>query len=268
MLLIVPTLDHAVDEAARAAVEIVEVVEGGIALLQALQRHRPPRGPAARLQRLLQRPDFVGVGVDEPDEPLGSDGRGLRDRLGGRKHRLEALERALPRRLHRNEGEEAEGDLVFRSSQPCSMRSGIGGGALERLGQHGCGERHRRLDAAEQRDEDLVGKSPKGQPLIVRDAQLGLAATEVHQRRVIRRRDAGRDPAAGLGRQDGRLESGTAGREPVDPDVGGGEVPLEDRWRRGCGVTVLVAVTYRRLKLFLVVDEHDEALPAQAGLLD
>ena len=93
-----------------------------------------------------------------------------------------------------------------------------------------------------------------GQPLIVRSAQRRHAAAEVHQRWVTRRLDAGRNPAVGLGGQDGRLESGTAGGKPVDPDIDGGEVPLEDRWKRGCGVTVPVAVIYRLLKLFLVVD--------------
>ena len=161
LFLIVPSLDGAVDEAARSAVEVVEIVEGKVGLSQALQRHRPPRSPTARLQRLLQRPDFVRVRVDQPDQPLGPDGRGLRDRLRGRKHRLQALEGALPGRLDRDEGEKGEGDLVLGSSEPCPIWNGIGAGALERLRQHRGGERHRRLDTAKQRDEDLVGMTPK-----------------------------------------------------------------------------------------------------------
>ncbi len=425
LFLIVPSLDGAVDEAARSAVEIVEIVEGGVALSQALQRHRPPRSPAARLQRLLQRPDFIRVRVDQPDQPLGPDGRGLRDRLRGRKHRLQAFEGALPGRLDRDDGEKAEGDLVLGSSEPCPIRSGIVAGALERLRQHRGGERHRRLNTAKQRDEDLVGMTPKqlriderggdsqearadgrgkrrhadqrqaglqrrarrrllvagelekaaqreepnmalfhlglgldlgmegrvvggeqrrhvqeadktgqtafalarafpvqlqrlgeqgdrrfrlapeqgarspegqrqigrgplgsvrerfaeaveparqklevGQPLIVHGAQLRLAAAEIHQRRVTGRLDAGRNPAVGLGREHRRLKRGATGSEPVNSDIDGREVPLEDRWKRVRRVMVSVAVMDRALKLVLVVDEYGEALPAQAGVLD
>jgi hypothetical protein len=123
------------DEADGAAVEIVEVVPGGIALAQPLQRHRPPRRPTAGLQRLLERLDFVGIGIDEPDKPLGPGGRRRRDRLRRRKHRLQALQRALPRRLDREEGAEAEGDLVVRSVEPGAIGRGIRAHAHQRLRQ-------------------------------------------------------------------------------------------------------------------------------------
>ncbi len=183
------------------------------------------------LQEAAQReePDMallhLGLGLD-----LGMEGRVV----GGeqRRHVQEgdktrqtafALAHAFPVELQRL-GE--QGDRRFRLAGEQDARGPEG---QRHIGRGPLGNVRKRLfEAAEPARQQLE----IGQPLIVRGAQRRHAATEVHQRRVIRRLDAGRDPAVGLRRQDRRLESGTAGREPVDPDVDAGEVPLADRRKR------------------------------------
>ena len=175
---------------------------------------------AGELQEAAQReqPDMavlhLRLGLD-----LGMEGRVV----GGeqRRHVQEAdktrqtafaLAHALPVELQRL-GE--QGDRRFRLAREQGARG------PESQGQIGRGPlgnvRERLVEAAEPARQQLE----IGQPLIVRGAQLRLAAAEVHQRRVIRRLDAGRNPVVGLGRKHRRLKRGATGSEPVDPDIDG-----------------------------------------------
>jgi hypothetical protein len=118
-----------------------QIVELGVALAQALQRHRPAGVPAAALRRLLDRGDLPTLSADAEDQPARLGG-GFDLGLGRRgQHALQLVQRPLPRRPDRHDLQEGARIPRSRGAQEALPALGRLGEARVRLRQNPNGQR-------------------------------------------------------------------------------------------------------------------------------